>query len=173
MIFPVISTADSCISTTIRFLILSSYVHNTVLSKQLFYEAWNIYKTQKVIRQQPALNLAISMLKSRGLKIQLLNLDQFPSGWYYFEKNHRLFWDTHDCMKDLIWWVSIGSSCVLVHNNWIVGGEAKIYRFKELGLYKYDEGGYYPSTTNKYLCYQTLPKNATLGIRMLFELHLL
>ena len=44
----------------------------------------------------------------------------------------------------------------VVHNNWIVTKSAKIYRFKETGLWSYDHQGYFSNKTNKYLTYNNL-----------------
>ena len=43
--------------------------------------------------------------------------------------------------------------CVIVHNNWMVGGDAKVYRFKEHGQWLVDKDGYYSSHDRKYLVY--------------------
>ena len=42
----------------------------------------------------------------------------------------------------------------MVHNNWIVGLENKIYRAKELHQWMNDENQYYSSLTRKYLAYK-------------------
>lgn len=58
----------------------------------------------------------------------------------YFEKSRRLF--ASNC-----------SDCIVVHNNWIVGREAKVYRFKEHLLWMYDKDSYYTNTSQDYLMY--------------------
>lgn len=40
---------------------------------------------------------------------------------------------------------------ILVHFNYIVGMEQKVYLQKELLFWNYDKNGYYTSTSNKYL----------------------
>ena len=48
----------------------------------------------------------------------------------------------------------VGSGAVVVHN-WIVGTEAKIYRFKEMLQWNFDgTDGYYTSVSRKYLVYE-------------------
>ena len=46
--------------------------------------------------------------------------------------------------------------CVIIHSNWIVGGEAKTYRFKEDSLWRVDTNKYYSDITAKYLTYNNL-----------------
>ena len=43
--------------------------------------------------------------------------------------------------------------CLVVHNNWIVSKEAKIYRFKEALMWRVDSGKYYSNNATKYLTY--------------------
>src|SRR6218665_988568 len=65
---------------------------------------------------------------------------RYLCGVDYFEKSHRFF--ASNC-----------SDCIVVHNNWIVGREAKVYRFKEHLLWMYDKDSYYPNTSQDYLMY--------------------
>ena len=53
-------------------------------------------------------------------------------GLDYFEKGNRVFPSTEQC-----------ADCMVVHNNWIVSREAKIYRFKEHFMWMYDKDFYY------------------------------
>lgn len=47
---------------------------------------------------------------------------------------------------------------VVVHNNWIIGKAAKVYRFKEHLMWTHDgPGRYYTSQTNRYLLYRSVP----------------
>ena len=71
-----------------------------------------------------------------------MDLARFPCGRYYFEDTRRMFAGEHPCMD-----------CVAIHNNWIIGTAAKVYRLKEHLLWHIDDGGYYSSTTTKYLQY--------------------
>lgn len=65
---------------------------------------------------------------------------RYLCGLDYFEKGRRLF--AANC-----------SECVVVHNNWIVGREAKVYRFKEHLQWMYDKDSYYTDATRDYLTY--------------------
>jgi hypothetical protein len=47
-----------------------------------------------------------------------MNSTAFPSGMHYFEMTRRMFAFEHPC-----------ANCVAVHNNWLVGTDAKMYRW--------------------------------------------
>ena len=67
--------------------------------------------------------------------LQLLDKLAYASGYHYYEQPlRRMFFDHHPC-----------ASCVTVHNNWVVGTEAKVYRFKEHLQWWFDRDGYYSS----------------------------
>ncbi len=92
---------------------------------------------------QKALKAAFKVLRRSGkIKSNILSKTNFPCGLYYFERPMRLFAGDNPC-----------NSCVIVHNNWIAGKMAKIYRFKEHLMWTVDKDGYYSSTTTKYLMY--------------------
>ena len=80
--------------------------------------------------------------KYKDFKIVKLPTDKFLCGLYYFENGKRNFAGDNQC-----------ADCVVIHNNWIVSKEAKVYRFKESLMWDYDGGHYYTSDTNKYLKY--------------------
>ena len=68
------------------------------------------------------------------------------SGLAYFVMNERYHFDT----------ASICSSCVVIHNNWIRGKEAKVYRFREMLMWFYDgPDRYYSSSERLYLTFPT------------------
>ncbi len=92
---------------------------------------------------QKALNRALRTLKSKKLiKVRQLDKFRFPCGLYYFEKFKRM-WSGDNICKD----------CVIVHNNWIMGKEAKIYRFKDHLMWHVNNDGYYNDPTRKYIVY--------------------
>ena len=92
---------------------------------------------------QKALNRALKNLKQDNL-IQVGHLDKykFPCGIYYFERFKRMWAGDNTC-----------TDCVIVHNNWIMGKQAKVYRFKEHLLWTVDTNGYYSDPNRKYLSY--------------------
>lgn len=85
------------------------------------------------------------------LQVNVLDKRRFFSGVDYFEMSDRKFPKLTDGCES-----TNTSSCPLVvHNNWIVGKEAKIYRFREHLMWLYDgEDQYYSSNTRKYLTYR-------------------
>ena len=95
-------------------------------------------------------------LHGNVLRLNVLDRRRFLSGVDYFEKSGRMFPKLSDGCE-----ASNQSHCPLVvHNNWIVGKEAKIYRFREHLMWQYDgDEQYYSSETRKYLTY-TNPANA-------------
>ena len=65
---------------------------------------------------------------------------RYLCGLAYYEHGNRYF--PSDCPE-----------CIVVHNNWIVGREAKIYRFKEHLTWMIDDDSYYRSSKRKYISY--------------------
>ena len=96
------------------------------------------------LSNQNVLNRVIrQMVKQDTLKIKMLSVDQFPNGNTYFQHGHRMFFGENPC-KD----------CVTIHNNFIVSGAAKIYRFKEHLLWMVDTNSYYSNPNAKYLMFE-------------------
>jgi hypothetical protein len=96
------------------------------------------------MRNQIAVNKAvIKMVKGNSLSMRILDRQQFPCGKVYFEWGKKMF--SGDGNSD--------NDAYIVHNNWIYTKAAKIYRFKETGLWAYDEKQYYSSKSSKYLVY--------------------
>ena len=101
----------------------------------------------RMIADQDAMAAAISsMVGSKTLKKKSLNKKEFACGLIYFEDEKRMFLMDKPCND---------STCKtdVVHNNWIVSKAAKIYRFKEMGMWMYDYKKYYSSSSRKYLQY--------------------
>ena len=79
------------------------------------------------------------------------------NGEDFFTYNHYYYQNQFTCIWIMMTFDELGSSCVIVHNNWIKGQQAKIYRFKELGFYyPYNDTKYY-SDQNRYLLFD-IPK---------------
>jgi len=83
------------------------------------------------------------IVHKRHIKYRVLSSNQFVCGLDYFEKPKRYFADTAKPCPE----------CVVVHNNWIVSKQAKVYRFKEMLQWVVDVKGYYSSTSERYLMY--------------------
>ena len=92
---------------------------------------------------QKALKRALkSMTKKNLIKVGHMDKALFPCGIYYFEKASRMWEEDNVCHE-----------CVMVHNNWIVGKQAKVLRFKDHLLWSLDTHGYYSDPNRKYLLY--------------------
>ena len=92
---------------------------------------------------QKALNNAIKKLRQDNrIKVSMMDKYKFPCGIYYFERFKRM-WPVDNVCTD----------CVIVHNNWIMGKQAKVYRFKDHLLWVVDTNGYYSDPDRKYLLY--------------------
>ncbi len=93
---------------------------------------------------QKAINRFLWRLNKQGsIKVHLMHRYKFPCGMYYFDKPHRMWANDNPC-----------EDCVIVHNNWIYGKPAKIYRFKEHLMWMIDEHGYFSDPRRKYLVYE-------------------
>ncbi|ELR24793.1 fucosylgalactoside 3-alpha-galactosyltransferase [Acanthamoeba castellanii str. Neff] len=79
---------------------------------------------QKGIKEQPCFNKWHD--KIRRQRNEVMPMDDFPSGYYYF---HEFWKTTSDGVR-----VKVRPDPYIVHNNWIVGHENKIARFLQHGL---------------------------------------
>ena len=82
--------------------------------------------------------LIAAFLTIKGFRLELLPWDIIPSGEYFF-KSHNYYWDP------------ISSKQLTVHNNFIHGLDNKLYRFKEIKMYKLDRNQEYSNPSAKYL----------------------
>jgi len=99
------------------------------------------------VDDQTALNIAIGDLKSRykqkGFTVKVLDVHRYVCGIDYFESSvdrwpSPLSMSSTDELRRCR--NATASYPVVVHNNWIVSREAKIYRFKEHLMWMYDKG---------------------------------
>ena len=92
---------------------------------------------------QTALNIvARRMMDSKTINMKVLDKKLFACGKAYYDEGRQMFGGELD---------NVGNSYYIVHNNWIFGKTAKIYRFKESRLWQYDGHQYYSNKNNKYL----------------------
>ncbi|KAK8805662.1 hypothetical protein WA158_002318 [Blastocystis sp. Blastoise] len=97
---------------------------------------------ERNIDDQLALNIVINLYdKNKEFKWHPLDLWRYQDGRTFFYSNRYIFNYT------------LCETCIMFHNNWAFGNEAKIYRMKELGLYTYDKEHYYDTTNQKYITY--------------------
>jgi len=138
------------------------------LQSQQLYQSIRRLTARRGIDDQRALNRAVRMTKMQRnhdeiLRVSVLDRNQFVNGRDYFERPDRKFPNLFDGCEP-----TNKSKCPLVlHNNWIVSKEAKIYRFREHLMWLYDgDDQYYSSEARNYLTYtnptpRTSPRNAT------------
>ncbi len=104
----------------------------------------NLAKKNSKFDDQLTLNRAIRQnTGSHKGVVKKLDTRYFLNGRAYFETTRRMFAGDHPCEK-----------CVVVHNNWIVSLQAKIYRFKEHHMWAVDGPSlYYTEPSRKYIIY--------------------
>jgi len=103
--------------------------------------------SSNTVDDQTALNIAIGDLKSRykqEFTAAVLDVHRYVCGVDYFESSADR-WPSPlpvpSSIDQLRRCRNSTTSCpVVIHNNWIVSREAKIYRFKEHLMWMYDKG---------------------------------
>ena len=128
------------------------YVKPTAGSKWLYNAMIPYAKTHAKVDDQGTLRDIIKTKEAKA-KVSLLFLSKkkFLSGLVYFQqgtKNNSLirhFYRTDSKLQCL--------ECVVIHDNWIVGRSAKIYRMREHLMWMYDGKKYFSDPSRKYLTY--------------------
>ena len=143
--YDIIAQRDSHICTGFMNLI------PTLLTKQVLAESINIRLKLANADDQEAFNVAVQ--SNTSIKLLLLPDHLFSSGAVFFKK-HSYYWD------------KIRKTQIMMHDNYIVGSKNKIYRLKELKLYKLDVDGEYSNPDAKYL---TIEKCSTCYFTLLFR----
>lgn len=118
------------------------FIRNTTASIKVYEIVKQFAENGTRMHDQQALNTAIFFLKPKELTAHSLPKKQFICGGWYFKD--RVFAGDNPCKE-----------CLVVHNNWIFGIDAKIYRFKEMHMWMVDDGGYYSDPSNKYITYDS------------------
>ncbi|CAH1780066.1 unnamed protein product [Owenia fusiformis] len=120
------------------------YVHPTTNSIALFEKAWKMSERIPSVGQQDVLNMALEQAEMGSrIKVRVLPPQLFPCGKEYFIHGQRMFsGDNED------------PNIVVMHNNWLVGNAAKIYRLKEHCLWTVDDNDYYSDADRRYLMYE-------------------
>lgn len=96
------------------------YYRNTPTTIQ-FVKKWikRLRETKNEKPDQMILNIMIRYKAIKGLKLKILDRRKFLSGQHYFDEDWRR--NNTDVVP------------VYVHNNWIIGHDVKVERFKQLG----------------------------------------
>ena len=119
------------------------FARNTQASIDLHQRAMEMHEKHPELSNQKTLDRTLErMAKSKELQYKMLSREEFPNGLNYYETGSRMWANEHPC-----------SSCVILHNNWIVNNSAKIYRFKEHHHWKLDKDRYYSSDQRKFITY--------------------
>ena len=107
------------------------------------------YRTRKLNDQQ-LLNKVVRGFRRQN-KAAMLSKRLFMDGLLYFARMSRLLpWKNDPCSAVN----KTNCSVFVVHNNWIITKEAKIYRFREHFMWSYDgKDGYYSSQSRNYIMY--------------------
>jgi len=112
--------------------------------------------TSRRVNDQGALNKAVKIMKRHRkkngyLRVKGFDRKRFINGAVYFEMYGNMFRNlSYSCSQIY----NISNCPLVVHNNWIVSKEAKVYRFREYLMWLYDgENQYYSSETRKYITY--------------------
>ena len=127
-------------------------------SKLLYRTVRSITSSSTKTNDMKALNRAIDDLRKRKTAptVTLLDKKRFVGGLDYFEKARRWFAPSTNEQQTCTDRKQQRSDCaVVVHNTWIVGKAAKVYRFRENLMWVYDGGDdqYYTSSTRRYMTY--------------------
>ena len=107
----------------------------TEATKNLMKHAHNYMLMHNELDQESILAV---LPRFSSLRLSLLPEDQFANGKIFFSK-YQFYWDTLKRQE------------IMMHNNYIVGSESKLYRLRELLYYNYDTDHYYSSVNRKYL----------------------
>jgi len=110
---------------------------------KLHETAWKQGLEHPEISNQKAIDRNLEkMVRWKQLRVRNLDPKLFLNGRVFFEDGVRMFKGDNPC-----------ATCIMVHNNWIVSGAAKIYRFKEYGMWESNRNEYYSNEHNKYLSF--------------------
>ena len=112
------------------------YMYPTKNTKLAVKRAIHIRPTLKDANDQSSLIAGIR--ENKKFKLLLLPSTLFPSGEVFFA-SHSYYWDP------------INANQITIHNNFIHGLENKLYRFKEIKMYRLNRNQEYSNPQAKYL----------------------
>ena len=123
------------------------YIKATTASISLYQQMDRIAIKYTALGEQVRFNQAINKmtmgLTNHTLRVNPLPVQQFQSGYTFWLEANRHFATDRHCTE-----------CVVVHNNFIIGHDAKLWRMKEMHMWMHNKDGYYSSTHSKYLTYR-------------------
>lgn len=112
------------------------YMYPTNKTKKVLRKTLQIRLENKFVEDQTAMITAVK--RTPDIRLLFLPLNLFSSGEYFFRR-HSYYWDP------------ISKEQIMFHNNFVIGPQSKVYRFKELKMYKLDIDGEYSNPNAKYL----------------------
>ena len=119
------------------------YIRNTQASIRVYKHMKNIAENTAK-DDQVALNIAIGrQMAIKNITLVRLPKKKYKCGKNFYQEGRRNFAGDNPCPE-----------CLVVHNNWIIGQEAKEYRFKELHQWMFDEDHYFTDHQRKYITYE-------------------
>ena len=127
------------------------YLMPTLMTKQLLAKTIEIRPKLLNADDQKAFNMVVQ--NNTSVKLLFLPDHLFSSGAVFFKK-HSYYWD------------KIRETQIMMHDNFVIGIKNKIYRLKELKLYKLDVNKEYSNPDAKYL---TIEKWSICIIPILFR----
>ncbi|ELU10537.1 hypothetical protein CAPTEDRAFT_202729 [Capitella teleta] len=119
-------------------------------------ESIKVYEIMKHIadttgkNDQVALNTAVNQRSKSGLHYEKLPKSEFKCGKFFYELERRNFGGENPC-----------KTCLVVHNNFIVGMAAKEYRAKEMFQWEFNEDKYFSVEGHKFLSYMNSETDAS------------
>lgn len=120
-------------------------VRPTVPGILLHQRAWDtaMVSPDALPNQKVLFKIYMGMLNESQISVKTLSVEQFPNGKVFWDETGRMFAGDGPSID----------GAVIVHNNWILGKEAKIYRFKENLMWHYNDNNYYSDKNRRYITY--------------------
>ena len=138
-------------------------VKPTAVNRRIYTLVQNMTRRSNRVNDQQALNRAIRIIRRQKFQTRATYLNKFlyMDGMLYFERMKRHLPGTKDSCSSVN---KTNCPVLVVHNNWIVSKQAKIYRFREHYMWSYDgKDGYYSSQSRNYMMYTNPdPRNISL-----------
>ena len=118
-------------------------VYASNASIKLFEEVCRLRIGNKIDDQKAVNRVLESMRLKKEIHVKILDTKQFPVGEFYYLNGKREFLGDNPC-----------DECIIVHSSGIRTKVAKIYRFKEGGIWKANDETYFNKPEQKYLIYE-------------------
>ena len=137
--FPVLNSYNGYVFIAQKDVVIYTvfmYLIPTLMTKQILAKTIEIRPNLVNADDQKAFNMGVQ--NNTSVSLLLLPDHLFSSGAVFFKK-HSYYWD------------KIRETQLMMHDNYIVGSKNKIFRLKEMKLYKLDVDREYSNPDAKYL----------------------